>query len=150
SPEVRSLGRFRTELRELMNRATEYDVAPGELRALGVTHGHPEWSAAADLIEEYTEVLGYSPETRLDQAELARFAVRAIERGDAGERIDSLKLVVVDDLQEATESMLSILRALASRGVAIVAFGDPDVAANAFRGGEPDALGRLTTVLGVP
>ena len=45
--------------------------------------------------------------------------------------------------QEATESTLAILRALARRGIAVIAFGDPDVAANAFRGGEPDALGRL-------
>src|SRR5690606_33875042 len=54
------------------------------------------------------------------------------------------------DLQEVPESALALLRALASRGVAVIAFGDPDVAANAFRGGEPDALGRLSTHLGLP
>ena len=57
---------------------------------------------------------------------------------------------MIDDLQEATRSTLLLLRALAARGIAIVAFGNPDVAANAFRGGEPDALGRLSAVLGVP
>jgi RecB family exonuclease len=31
-----------------------------------------------------------------------------------------------------------------------MAFGDPDVASNAFRGGEPDALGRLGAVIGRP
>ena len=149
-PEVRQLRRFRTEVRELMTRATEHDIDPAGLRRWGAAHGHPEWIAAADLIEEYTEVLSYSPEVRLDQAELARFAVAAIERGDVGERVAALRLVVVDDLQEATETALALLRALAARGIAIVAFGDPDVAANAFRGGEPDALGRLSSVLGVP
>ena len=148
--DVRRLRRFRTELRELMTRATEYDVAPRELARLGTVHGHPEWTAAADLIEEYGEVLAYRSETRFDQAELVSFAVAALERGEVGERVASLRLVAVDDLQEATESTLALLRALAVSGVAVVAFGDPDVAANAFRGGEPDALGRLASVISVP
>ncbi len=148
--EVRRLRRFRTELRELMTRATEYDVSPGELARLGALHGHPEWTAAAQLIEEYETVLSYRSETRFDQAELVSFAVAALERGDVGERVASLRLVAVDDLQEATESTLALLRALAMSGVAVVAFGDPDVAANAFRGGEPDALGRLASVISVP
>lgn len=147
---VRTLRRFRTELRELMMRATEYGIDTVELRRLGRVHRHPEWESAASLIEEYQQVVGFEHETRLDQAELIAFAVEAVRRGEAGARVDSLRLVVVDDLQEATESTLALLRALADRGVAIVAFGDPDVAANAFRGGEPDALGRLGVVLGHP
>ena len=149
-PEVRRLRRFRTELRELMTRATEYGVGPAELRQLGAVHGHPEWVAAADLIAEYEDVIAYRSETRFDQAELARYAIAAVERGEAGERAAALRLVVVDDLQEATESTLSLLSALATSGVAVIAFGDPDVAANAFRGGEPDGLGRLASVIGVP
>jgi superfamily I DNA/RNA helicase/RecB family exonuclease len=149
-PEVRRLSRFRTELRELMMRATEYDVAPGELAALGVAQQRPEWVAAADFIDEYLAVTSSSRPAQFDAAELSRFAVAAIESGSAGERVAGLRLVLVDDLQEATESTLAILRALASRGVAVIAFGDPDVAANAFRGGEPDALGRLAAVLARP
>ncbi|MCU1577936.1 MAG: ATP-dependent helicase [Rhodoglobus sp.] len=149
-PEVRGLRRFRTELRELMMRATEYDVPPERLRALGERHGHPEWIAAADFIDGYLDVVSTSREAQFDPAELARFAVAAIGSGNPGERVSALRLVVVDDLQEATESTLALLRAFAARGIAVVAFGDPDVAANAFRGGEPDALGRLATVLARP
>ena len=149
-PQVRGLRRFRTELRELMMRATEYDVDPERLRALGRQHGHPEWIAAADFIQEYLAVVSNYRETQVDVAEIARFAVAAISAGSAGERVNALRLVVVDDLQEATESTVAILRSLAARGVAIVAFGDPDVAANAFRGGESDTLGRLATVLARP
>ncbi len=147
-PEVRALRRFRNELRELMMRATEYDVPPARLRELGQRLGHPEWVAAADFIEEYVEVTTNYRETQFDAAELARVAVAAIQSDEPGERVAALRLVVVDDLQEATEATLSLLRALAARGVAVVAFGDPDVAANAFRGGEPDALGRLSAALG--
>jgi superfamily I DNA/RNA helicase/RecB family exonuclease len=146
-PDVRRLRGFRTELRELMMRATEFGVTPDRLRALGRENGHPEWVAAADFIVDYLAVISSFRTSQLDSAELAQYAIAAIGSQHPGERVARLRLVVVDDLQEATESTLAILRALAGRGIAIVAFGDPDVAANAFRGGEPDALGRLASVL---
>lgn len=145
--QVRRLRVFRTELRELMGRATEYGVTPQRLAGLGRQHGHPEWVAAAGFIEEYLDVIASAREYQLDAAELVRFAIAAIE---SSERVGRLRLVIVDDLQEATESTVALLRALAARGVAIIALGDPDVAANAFRGGEPDVLGRLSSVLGLP
>jgi superfamily I DNA/RNA helicase/RecB family exonuclease len=148
-PEVRRLRTFRTELRELMMRATEYGVSTRRLRELGTEHGHAEWIAGAEFIDEYLAAISSFRENQLDSAELAQFAVAAIASEAPGQRVSRLRLVIVDDLQEATESTLSILRALAARDIAVIAFGDPDVAANAFRGGEPDALGRLATVLGV-
>ena len=150
SREVRRLRGFRTELRDLMMRATEYSVTPDRLREFGRQQSRPAWVAAADFIDEYLSVVSVSRSSHLDAAEFAQFAVAAIASGSPGERVERLRLVIVDDLQEATESTLAILRALAARGIAIIAFGDPDVAANAFRGGEPDALGRLSSVLGIP
>jgi superfamily I DNA/RNA helicase/RecB family exonuclease len=149
-PEVRRLRGFRTELRDLMMRATEYGIGPDGLRALGRDHDRPAWIAASDFIDEYLAVVSVSRPSHLDAAEIAQFAVRAIRSQTPGERVERLRLVIVDDLQEATESTLALLRALASRGIAIIALGDPDVASNAFRGGEPDALGRLASVLGIP
>jgi superfamily I DNA/RNA helicase/RecB family exonuclease len=149
-PEVRRLRGFRTELRDLMMRATEFGVTPDRLRALGLEHGRSEWVAAAAFIVEYVQVTSASRPSHLDAAEIAQFAVAAIRSEAPGERVGSLRLVLVDDLQEATQSTLSILAALAAHGISILAFGDPDVAANAFRGGEPDALGRLSSVLGLP
>ncbi len=149
-PEVRRLRGFRTELRELMMRATEYYVTPSRLRELGIRTDHPEWVAAAQFIDEYLGVVSNFRESQFDPAELARLAIAAIDAAAPGDRVSQLRLVVVDDLHEATESTLAVLRSLAARGVAIIALGDPDVAANAFRGGEPDALGRLETVLARP
>ncbi len=147
---VRRLRGFRTELRDLMARATEYGVDPAALRRLGERTGRPEWVAGADFIDEYLRIVSTSREAQLDPAELARFAVAEIVRGRSGDRVSGLRLVLIDDLHEATESTLAIVRALAGRGVAVIAFGDPDVAANAFRGGEPSALGRLGAELGLP
>jgi superfamily I DNA/RNA helicase/RecB family exonuclease len=149
-PDVRSLRGFRTELRDFMMRATEHEVTPPILRRLAAVHDRPEWSAVADFIDEYIAVVSASRPSHYDAAEFGRFAVAAIGSEQPGERVERLRLVVIDDLQEATESTLALLRALHQRGVAVIAFGDPDVAANAFRGGEPDALGRLGVVLDDP
>ncbi|WP_233245607.1 ATP-dependent DNA helicase [Homoserinimonas hongtaonis] len=146
---VRQLKGFRTELRELMMRATEFGVTPDQLRALGREHDRPEWVAAGDFISEYSAVLGLSRPDQLDSTELVRAAVSAIDRGEIPDSVASLRMVVVDDFQEVTESTLSLLRSLVARGIAVVAFGDPDTAANAFRGGEPHALGRLSSELGL-
>ena len=148
-PEVRALRGFRSELRELMARATEFGVTSRQLAEIGAQTGRPEWTAAAGFIDDYLDTVSAYRESQFDSAELAQFAVRAIADDDPGERVSRLRLVIVDDLQEATESTLAILRALVRRGIPVVAFGDPDVAANAFRGGEQDALGRFASVLGV-
>lgn len=148
TPQVRALRGFRSELRELMARATELGVSPDTLRALGAAHGHPEWAASADFIDDYLSVIANARQDQLDSAELVQFAVAAVQRGEVSDTVGRLRLVVIDDAQEATVSTMSLLHALSARGVAVVAFGDPDVAANVFRGGEPDVLGRFGERLG--
>ena len=147
-PEVRALRGFRTELRETMMRATEYGLDPAALRRLAAGHGRPEWAAVADFQAEYLQVMAELRPDQLDAAELTAAARGSIESGVMPESVERLRLVVVDDLQEATEATVSMLRALASRGVGVIAFGDPDVAANAFRGGAPDVVGRFGSALG--
>lgn len=150
APGVRRLRGFRTELRELLGRSTEYGVTPERLRGLGADRDRPEWVAAADFFTDYFSVVSSSRSTQLDSTELVQFAIAALGRGEGGESVDRLRLVIVDDLQEATRSTIGLLAALADRGVSVIAFGDPDVAANAFRGGEPDALARLGVLLALP
>ncbi len=149
-PQVRALRGFRTELRDLLMRITEYGVSTAVLRSLGAEHDRAEWAAAADFFDEYLEVSGWLRPGQCDSSELVNRAAAALESGEVSARIEGLRLVVVDDMQEATASTLTLLRGFARRGVAIVALGDPDVAANAFRGGEPDALGRLSSLLRLP
>ena len=148
--EVRRLRGFRTELRELLGRSTEYGVTSEQLRALGEQRDRPEWVAASDFIADYFSVVSSSRSNQLDSTELVQFAIAALGRGEGGASVDRLRLVIVDDLQEATRSTIGLLAALTHRGVSVIAFGDPDVAANAFRGGEPDALARLGILLALP
>lgn len=148
--EVRQLRTFRTELRELMMRATEFRIDPDRLRAHGAAHGHPEWIAAADFFDEYLAVVANSTSPLLDPAELMAFATAAVATGGADDEVSGLKLLVIDDLQEATESILQLISAIAARGVPVIAFGDPDVASNSFRGGTAEAIGGLGARLGNP
>jgi superfamily I DNA/RNA helicase len=140
---VRGLRSFRTELRELMARATEHRITPHTMRILGRERGHAEWVAAADFIDDYQASIASARPDQLDSAELARFAVAALDRGEVSDAVARLRLVAVDDLQEATELGLALMEALRSRGVAVVAFGDPDASTAVFRGGSADAVARF-------
>jgi superfamily I DNA/RNA helicase/RecB family exonuclease len=141
--QVRALRSFRTELRELMMRATERELSPEGIRRLGRRHERQEWIAAADFVEDYLAVVASARPDQLDSAELVRFAVASLDRGDASEAVERLRLVVVDDVHEATELALALLTALRSRGIAVVGFGDPDAATSVFRGGSADAVARF-------
>lgn len=149
-PEVRAVRAFRTELRELMMRATELGITPAELRRLGESGDRQEWVAAADFIDDYLGVVATSREHQFDSAELARFAVAALRRDEVSDTVRALRLVLVDDVHELTASGVELLGALAARGVAVIAFGDPDVATGAFRGGSAEVVGALGRRIGVP
>jgi len=149
-PRVRALRGFRTELREVLMRATEQGLSGDDLRLLSAAHERPEWSAVADFADEYHAVVDGFAGRRLDSAEMVDWAVAALDRGETAPVVDGLRVVLVDDAQEATRSTVALLRALVRRGVAVVALGDPDLATTAFRGGSPDVLGRLGPRLGLP
>ncbi|WP_100344858.1 ATP-dependent helicase [Compostimonas suwonensis] len=144
--DVRRLRGFRTELRELIMRVSESGLLPAELSELGRLHGIPEWVAAGEFIAEYHEIVDSYRGDHLDSAELLAEASLVVRRGEA---LGGIRLVVVDDLQEATLSVVTLLRQLAGRGVPVIAFGDPDVATSAFRGAQASALGTLAARLGV-
>jgi superfamily I DNA/RNA helicase/RecB family exonuclease len=153
-PEVRRLRGFRTELRDLMMRAVEYGVSTERLARLGTEHGRWEWVAAAEFIRGYEEVKDQARPGQYDSTELAQYAaalVRDAPHGSAGAGnlgpLAGLRLIVLDDAQEATQATLTLLAQFAARGVAIVAAGDPDISTGSFRGAHPDALGRLGAYL---
>ncbi len=148
-PDVRALPAFRSELRELWARATERGYGPDELAAAATAAGRHDWAAAAEFWRDYLDVLIQTHPDAYDAAELAALAATAVEAGRGGPVADALRLVLVDDVQDATESTVRLLAALAARGVTVVAFGDPDVASDTFRGGEPDLAGAFGARLGI-
>ncbi|TFD82773.1 ATP-dependent helicase [Cryobacterium fucosi] len=153
--DVRALRGFRTELRDLMMRAVEYGVTADALAGLGRSTARPEWVAAAEFIRGYEDVKDQSRPGQYDSTELAQFAAAVVADAPAGPAgasaigaLAGLRLIVLDDAQELTQGVLTLIRQFAARGVAIVAAGDPDISTGSFHGAHPDALGRLSTYLG--
>lgn len=147
-PDVRELRGFRTELRETMMRATEYGLTAARLNELALRHDKPEWAAVADFQTEYLQVMGELRPHQLDAAELVAAAVRSIDAGVIPESLLRLRLIIIDDLQDATKATISLVAALIRHKASVVAFGDPDVASNTFRGGEADVVARFGAELG--
>lgn len=144
--EVRSLGAFRTELRDLVSRLSEHDWSSDDLRAAAARRSRPEWAAVADLVDEYRLVLGGARADQVDPAELVRAAVGLV-RDPHPAAPPVPRLVVLDDAHDATPSGFDLLAALAARGAAVVVLGDPDVATNTFRGAEPEAVARFAALV---
>lgn len=149
SPQVRTLRGFRTELRETLMRITEHSFSTDAVRQVGLSHSNPEWLALAEFRDEYLKVMASLRPDQLDVAELCIEAARIIADGLAPEWVKQLRLVFFDDIQEVNQSTISILRALASQGTQLILFGNPDVTANIFRGGDDGLLSRLDSELGV-
>lgn len=145
--DVRRLPAFRTELRDLIARLSEHGWSTNRLRAAARERSTLEWAAAADFVDEYRRILGSSRPGQLDPAELVRAAVGLVHNPVPGMPLPP-QLVVLDDAHDATPSGFDLLAALAARGATVIALGDPDVAANTFRGAEPDALAHLPAALG--
>ncbi|GAA4625262.1 ATP-dependent DNA helicase [Cellulomonas oligotrophica] len=141
---------FRDELRDLLMRAAERGLDPGDLAALGRSAARPEWVAAAHLYGEYLDVMTLATSTpdageRLDPAVVVDTAVAALRHWEddvPGTPRPARRLVVVDDHQETTAATARLLRALADDGARLLLLGDPDVAVQTFRGGQPGLVAR--------
>lgn len=146
-PSVRRLPAFRTELRDAIARLSEHGWSTAHLRAAARDRSRPEWAAIADFVDEYRLILGASRPGQLDPAELVRAAVGLVRDPMAG-MPSAPRLVVLDDAHDATPSGFDLVVALAAQGATVIALGDPDLAANTFRGAEPEALAHLPAALG--
>ncbi len=153
-PAVRGSRAFRTDLRALIAETTEAGVEPDELDRLGAATGRAPWRAAASFIREYRDALGALRGASRDPADLlaeAAAELRTTPAAAAQARLGPaarLRVVLVDDAQELTRGGATLLRALRTRGVAVVAFGDPDIASGAFRGASPALFAQLCEMLG--
>lgn len=147
--ELRQLRGFRTELREFLMRCEEHGIRAEDLRAYAIELERPEWAAVAEFRDRAVAPQAAAHPDQFDSAELVAFAARLLSDGVPQTGFADVRVVLIDDAQDATESTISLLRAWASRGVAVNAFGDPDVASNGFRGGNADVLGNFDSVLGL-
>lgn len=151
---------FAEELRDLLMRAAERGLGPGDLTELGQRHERPEWVAAGAFFEQYEQVTllsgaGDGAAQALDAAELVGSALLAFE-ADPGlldaER-ERVRYVVVDDAQQLDPQQFRLVELLGAAATEFVVAGDPDQTVFSFRGAEPrglleaDPAGERTEVL---
>ena len=146
SPAVRASKGFRSELRAFLAECTELGAQTDELRAAG----DPAWVAAADFLVEYRAVLDAARSAHRDAADLMAEASEILRTADATAlgALGAMRVVLIDDAQELTRGGIAVAEALQERGVAVLAFGDPDISSGAFRGASPELFARLAAILG--
>jgi superfamily I DNA/RNA helicase/RecB family exonuclease len=138
---------FRTELRELLLRATERGITPERLAAWGRQLDRPQWLHAAAFAEQYEQVTAFATLARgeasgYDPAELVRAAID--ELGADPELLrqerERARWLFVDEYQDTDPAQVALLELLAGGGGDLVVVGDPDQAIYAFRGAEPRGI----------
>ncbi|WP_091231713.1 ATP-dependent DNA helicase [Microbacterium sp. 3J1] len=146
SPAVRASKGFRSELRAFLAECAELGAHPDELRA----GGDESWTAVADFLVEYRGILDLARAAHRDAADLLTEACTILQTADVGALgpLAHLRVVLIDDAQELTRGGVDVVRALRSRGTAVLAFGDPDISSGAFRGATPELFAQLATALG--
>lgn len=157
SEQVVNAASFRNQLRELVRVMDAHGMTPAQLRELGERRGIAEWVQCATIVHRYREHASEAFPLAADTSGMHARAAEVLQSAPLGAAVRAtlgdfadLRLVLVDDAQELTDSALMLLRALAQRGVAIWAFGDPDISTGAFHGAAHRALAELGTVLGAP
>ncbi|WP_051606403.1 UvrD-helicase domain-containing protein [Microbacterium sp. CH12i] len=145
SASVRASKGFRSELRAFLAECTELGVLPEELQA----SERPVWCAVGTFIDEYRAVLAGMRTAYRDAADLVSEAAAILREADAAVLgpLAPLRVVLIDDAQEVTRGGITLVRALRSRGIAVFAFGDPDISSGAFRGASPQLFHELSGVL---
>ena len=148
SADVRATKGFRSEVRAFLAECTTLGIEPDALRALGERFGVETWSTVASFFREYVQVRADMRGTHRDAAGLVREAVGLVRSRDGAARSLLPQVMLVDDAQELTLGGVELLEACRAGGTAVVAFGDPDVGAGAFRGATPENFARLRAALG--
>lgn len=145
--EVRGTRGFRAEVRAFLAEMTALGIGSDELARRAAEHDVEVWRAMASFAREYHDVRSRMRGAHRDAAGLVREATTLLRTSSHGSpalgAVGRLRAVLVDDAQELTLGGIELLEALRERGVAVLAFGDPDVGSGAFRGASPENFARL-------
>ncbi|MFM6980517.1 MAG: UvrD-helicase domain-containing protein, partial [Micrococcales bacterium] len=125
-------------MRDLISAAQEHGLTATGLRELGLAQKKQEWVAAAAIFSAYESELALAEyANRFDSPSLLAFATSILQSGAVDELVADFKTILIDDAQELTPSAARFIEALASRGLGLIMFGDPDASTLGFRAADP-------------
>jgi superfamily I DNA/RNA helicase len=137
---------FIRELRDLMMRATERNISPQELAAMGGRLGEKLWIPAARFWQQYLEVAAdmesaaADSKMRIDPAQIINAAIAHLQSNP--EILTELRkrftTIMVDEFHESDPAQRRLLELLASQDLVLVV--DPASAVGRFRGSDPDGV----------
>ena len=137
---------FIRELRDLMMRATERNISPQELAAMGGRLGEKLWTPAARFWQQYLEVsadmesAAADSKMRIDPAQIINAAIAHLKASP--EILTELRkrftTIMVDEFHESDPAQRRLLELLTVEDVVLVV--DPKSAVGRFRGSDPDGV----------
>ncbi|MFM1952754.1 MAG: hypothetical protein RJA33_1548, partial [Actinomycetota bacterium] len=137
---------FIRELRDLMMRATERNISPQELAAMGGRLGEKLWRPAARFWQQYLEVAAdmesaaADSKMRIDPAQIINAAIAHLQSNP--EILTELRkrftTIMVDEFHESDPAQRRLLELLTSQDCVLVV--DPASAVGRFRGSDPDGV----------
>lgn len=152
--EVRRTAGFRDELREVINRVMERGFAPADVLAAAQAARRPEWTAVAQVLQDYEDQLAVPVFGGVDTAAvLAEAAAVLREERDAGTVAGRRwsfsgeivpRYVLVDAAQDLPDAAVAVLSGLRDLGTRIAVAASPDTGTQGFRGGSGSVVAAVT------
>lgn len=152
--EVRRTRGFRDELREVLNRVMERGCAPSEVLAAAQAAGRPEWTAVAQVLQDYEDQLAVPVFGGVDTAAVLAEAAAVLREERAagtvaggrwsfsGEVVP--RYVLVDAAQDLPDAAVAVLSGLRDLGTRIAVAASPDTGTQGFRGGSGSVVAAVT------
>lgn len=141
------------DVRSLIAKTQSLGLDSAELAQAGQVGDIPAWSAVAQFLTEYLDVL--DAEGVIDYSELVQRTVLLAQSPVVGAKLKGrYRAVFVDEYQDTDPAQVRLLQTITTPATSLVAVGDPDQAIYGFRGADVGGILKFSedfrTVTGEP
>ncbi|MDK8790505.1 ATP-dependent DNA helicase [Corynebacterium sp. MSK039] len=137
---------FARQLRDLLLRAEERGVGPGELTGLGEKYDQPMWVGAGQFLDEYRQTRRLAQSISLNASELLHTTLQEMADGPGRAQLDrwreKLRLILIDDAHNLDPAAAEFLEQFFTPETRVVLAGDPDQCVFHFRGADEELLSK--------
>lgn len=137
---------FARQLRDLLLRAEERGVGPGELTVLGEKYDQPMWVGAGQFLNEYRQTRRLAQSISLNASELLHTTLQEMADGPGRAQLyrwrEKLRLILIDDAHNLDPAAAEFLEQFFTPDTRVVLAGDPDQCVFHFRGADEELLSK--------